>query len=179
MTSKSIFVLLAFTLPGIAHAAVNPPNISPDNLSIQSHIKEEIPWHPTNHPPVSPQCSGNSAVELTPKNVLELWEALNLTSEQLGKIKGIYDRLNQETKKLNNVVNEKEKTLNKMLPGKLEDENKLRELVMEIATLYGELRFSRIRANIETAALLTPEQLEWFKGLRQEQGIPHPHIQPY
>ncbi|MBI1920195.1 MAG: hypothetical protein HYS23_03835 [Geobacter sp.] len=176
MTSKFIFALISITLSSIAHAAVNPPNISPEDLSIQSHIQEEIPPHPTNHPPISPQCSGNSAVELTPKNILELWEELNLTSDQLGKIKGIYDRVNLETKKLDDAVNEKEKSLNSMLPGKPQDEKKLKGLVMEIATLNGELRFKRIKANLETAALLTPAQLEWFMGLRLEQRIPHPHV---
>lgn len=176
MIRQLAFAILAMSLPAGAHAAVNPPDLAPDVPSIRSHIKEELPWHPTNHPHPSPQCAGTSNLELTPKNVLEQWEWLDLTAKQFGEIKGIYDRLAQETKKLSTVINEKEKSLNELLPGKPGDEKKLRAIVMEIATLYGELRFAQIRANIETGALLSPGQMEKFKDLRLKQGTPHPQV---
>jgi len=172
MISKFVFALLAFILPGFAHAAVTPRDISPEPPSIHSHIKEEMPAHPVNHPQPSIQCSISPPLELTPKNVLEQWEGLNLTAEQLGKIKGIYDKLAQESDKIYRAINEKETELNELLKGTQAEEKKLRALVMEIAALFGEMRFTQIRANIETAAVLTPGQLERYKELQQKPGIP-------
>lgn len=176
MTRKFIFTLLSLTLPVIAHAAVNPQNVSPEPPSIHSHINEEIPAQPVNHPHPAIQCSASSPLELTPKNVLAQWEGLDLTADQLGKIKGIYDRLAQETDKYYRSVNAKEKLLDELLMETPANEKKVRALVMEIAALHGELRFTQIRANMETASVLTPSQLEKFKELHQRPGTPHPPI---
>lgn len=101
-----------------------------------------------------------------PMHVIELAEELNLSDDQLARLKQVHVEMLEEAKRLGEVIVEKESYLNRRFAHKHIDESILRSLTEEIGALRGELRFTHLNAHLRTTAILAPEQVGSYDTLR-------------
>jgi hypothetical protein len=101
-----------------------------------------------------------------PKHVLDLSDELDLTEEQHVAVKAIFDRMKEEARRVGLRVIEKEQALFRRFEHRHIDEELLRKLTSEIGALRGELRFTHLRAHLETAAVLSEDQIARYQLLR-------------
>lgn len=101
-----------------------------------------------------------------PKHVLELADEIHLSPRQRTEVQEIFDRMEGAARKLGAEIIEKERLLDRRFEHRHLDEQTLRELTATVAALYGELRFVHLRAHLETAEVLTPEQVAAYDRLR-------------
>lgn len=113
-----------------------------------------------------------------PKHVLELAEELELTAEQHSAVAESHRRMAAEARRIGALIIDKERHLDRLFEHHHIDEGLLQEISAAIADLYGELRFAHLRAHLETAAILIPEQVAAYDRLRgytlQRSGPAHP-----
>lgn len=101
-----------------------------------------------------------------PKHVLELAEALELTEEQRQAVGASFERMRSEAIRLGEAIVAAEERLDRRFAHRHLDETTLAELTAEIARLEGRLRFTHLRAHLETDAVLSVEQRSRYAELR-------------
>ena len=101
-----------------------------------------------------------------PKHVLELAGDLGLSADQLTRIEEIHRRMEDAAVEAGAAVIDAERTLNARFSHGHIDEASLDEAVALTAELSGRLRFVHLRAHLETAGVLTPEQIAEYDRLR-------------
>ncbi|HWP34773.1 MAG TPA: Spy/CpxP family protein refolding chaperone [Thermodesulfobacteriota bacterium] len=101
-----------------------------------------------------------------PRHVLELAAELALTDAQRRAARAIYERMREQAVRLGEAIVEQERVLDRAFAERAIDEPRLRTLVAEIARLRGELRAVHLAAHLETARLLSPEQIAEYAALR-------------
>lgn len=172
---KTPFIVLLLALAASpAAAVVTQPEAEPESPEIRTLFNEEMRYHPTGFG-MEHQAPAETSTYLSPKTVLEMWEALDLSAEQFGKAKDIYENMVKELKRVGELLGKKQEALAAMMEANKPDENELRTLVMEKAELEGELRFIHLRANLRTRDVLAPEQIKKFKDLQQTRMNGNPH----
>ncbi len=101
-----------------------------------------------------------------PKHVLELAEPLGLTDEQQSEILGIESAMRTGAITLGNAIIDAERQLNMRFEHGHMDDETLAAATGEIARLYGELRYTHLRAHLTTRDVLTEEQIAEYDRLR-------------
>lgn len=118
-----------------------------------------------------------------PRHVLDLSDQLHLTKAQCAEGAKIFDEMHKKAAELGKLIFDKERELEKLFAENKADENKIKLIVQEIASLQGELRFTHLRAHVQMKPVLSPEQItnyDFLKGYGpQTRGIPpHHHESP-
>ncbi len=101
-----------------------------------------------------------------PKHALELAEPLGLTDEQQSEILGIESAMRTGAITLGNAIIDAERKLNMRFEHGHMDDETLAAATGEIARLYGELRYTHLRAHLTTRDVLTEEQIAEYDRLR-------------
>ena len=101
-----------------------------------------------------------------PKHVLELAESLSLSPEQHAEVVRIHAAMAEEAKRLGEQIVEQERHLDMRFTHRHIDEDSLREATAAIAELYGRLRFTHLRAHLQTRDLLSESQIDSYDRLR-------------
>jgi Spy/CpxP family protein refolding chaperone len=101
-----------------------------------------------------------------PMHVLELAEALHLTSEQTAATRAIEATMRSEAKSLGVALVEAEKRLDALFASKRIDERLLDTSLREIGSIQTRLRQSHLRAHLAQARVLDAAQTERYFALR-------------
>ncbi len=108
-----------------------------------------------------------------PRHVLDLAEAIGLTSDQRDEIQIIESVMRKRALELGQEIIEAERVLNERFAHGHIDARTLESATREIATLYGELRYAHLRAHLTTRRVLTDAQVAEYDHLRgYESAIP-------
>lgn len=101
-----------------------------------------------------------------PTHVLELADTLALTPEQRTGVEAIRAGMLGEARRLGAEVVAGEAGLEASFRGGAMDAEELERRVNALANLRGRLRLTHLRAHLETAAVLSPDQRERYRRLR-------------
>ena len=101
-----------------------------------------------------------------PKHVLELRQELGLSIGQLAQVESFFDSMQQKAVQLGREIVEREAGLDALFASGEIDEASLSRLTEEIGRLNGRLRGVHLRAHLETAAALSPNQRQRYSQLR-------------
>jgi hypothetical protein len=101
-----------------------------------------------------------------PSHVLELAEALGLTDEQASRTKALVDRMKAETIPVGRRIIDEETTLDRMFAERKITTASLATVTNRIAVAQGALRAAHLRYHLETAELLSSEQIGRYLKLR-------------
>ena len=101
-----------------------------------------------------------------PRHVLDLADSLNLTPGQHQQIQAIYDQMHRDAVRLGKAIVEKEKALENLFAQSLPDSQKVHQVLREIGTLNGELRWVHIQAHLQTRGQLSKYQVAEYDRLR-------------
>ena len=101
-----------------------------------------------------------------PKHVLEMHEALGLDDEQRALVQAIREAMSEEAAALGRRVVDAETHLDRMFAAGHATAEMVMERTLEIGRLKGELRATHLNAHLETAEVLTPEQITEYGRLR-------------
>ena len=101
-----------------------------------------------------------------PKHVLELADELQLSAEQIAATRASFERMHAEAVRLGAAILEREGALDRAFATGEMSEAALREAVVDLGRLQGELRFVHLRAHLETRAVLTLHQVHTYDRVR-------------
>lgn len=101
-----------------------------------------------------------------PVHVLELAEALDLSPDQQARTKELLDRMKAETIPIGRRIVALERALDRLFADRKATADALPEATARIAAAQGELRAAHLRYHLDTAEVLTPDQVERYVELR-------------
>ena len=101
-----------------------------------------------------------------PLHVLELAKALDLTDEQVSRTKKLLERMKAEAIPIGRRLIDEEATLDSLFAEKKITAASLAAATKRIASAQGELRAAHLRYHLETADILSPEQVGRYARLR-------------
>ncbi len=101
-----------------------------------------------------------------PKHVLDLAKQLTLTKDQIAKTTNIFEQMQDDAIQLGKLIVDNEESIDALFSSPPVDEEELRTLVANIASLQGELRFVHLRAHLEMKKLLSTAQVKKYDELR-------------
>lgn len=101
-----------------------------------------------------------------PKHVLELEERMKLTKEQKQEIENIYENMHDQAVPLGKQIVKVEQEMNDRFIDNTITEEYLKEKVGESARLYGELRYTHLKAHLLMMDILSFKQLLLYESLR-------------
>ncbi|GMV06808.1 MAG: hypothetical protein AMXMBFR53_30830 [Gemmatimonadota bacterium] len=105
-----------------------------------------------------------------PKHVLELADGLALSHEQREAVEAIRVRMTDEARKLGGEIVDAETRLDHMFAQGHASAEGVREATVTIGELRGRLRAAHLTAHLETARILSAEQVEAYARLRGYAG---------
>ena len=114
-----------------------------------------------------------------PRHVLDLAEPLRLSEEQRRQTQTIFETMRTEAMRLGRQFIDKEHHLEMLFAAGTITEAQLEQLVIDLATLHGQLRAAHLRAHLAQRAILTPEQVRRYDELRGYNVSPHPVTHPH
>lgn len=109
-----------------------------------------------------------------PSHSLDLAQDLNLTAEQRRGLEASMARMSAKAKQVGAEILALEGELDAAFARRTVNPAKLAELTARIGAGQGTLRRVHLEAHLETAALLTPEQIARYDALRGYSGIKAP-----
>ena len=101
-----------------------------------------------------------------PLHVIELASPLALTDSQLASMHQLLAAMKEETSSIGERIIASETHLDRMFRDKTATVETVNRATSEIGRLNGELRGAHLRYHLATVRILTPEQIERYKGLR-------------
>jgi Spy/CpxP family protein refolding chaperone len=101
-----------------------------------------------------------------PSHVLELGQTLHLTPEQAAASRELMKRHKAEVRRLGAELVEAERQLDVSFRENRADEADVARLTGTIAQLQGRIRASHLQTHLAQKALLTPEQVQLYAGMR-------------
>lgn len=101
-----------------------------------------------------------------PRHVLELATELALGDDQRARVQVVYDRMHDRAVELGGLVVDLERELDRAFADRPLDSGEIERLAREIGELRGRLRATHLLAHLETAKLLSPEQIARYGHLR-------------
>ena len=104
------------------------------------------------------------------RHVLELAAELRLTDDQRSSIERIYDRMHAGAVRLGESAVELERELDALFGRGLPEPEEVRSLASQIAEVRGRLRAVHLVAHLETAEILSAEQIRAYSHLRGYSG---------
>lgn len=107
-----------------------------------------------------------------PRHVLDLADSLALTPDQAQQMQAIFQAMHHRAVELGREIIDAEKELDAAFAGDA-DARALEEQVTALARLRGELRWTHLRAHLETVEILTAHQRHSYHRLRGYGSLPH------
>ncbi|MFO7892187.1 MAG: periplasmic heavy metal sensor [Longimicrobiales bacterium] len=107
-----------------------------------------------------------------PRHVLDLADSLALTPEQAEQVQAIFRAMHHRAVELGREIIDAEKRLDAAFAGDA-DAPALQAQVTALARLRGELRWTHLRAHLETVEVLTAHQRHSYDRLRGYGSHPH------
>ncbi len=101
-----------------------------------------------------------------PRHILDLADDLNVTPEQRGAIKAIYDRMHGDAVRIGAKIIDLERKLDGGFARGTITKAELTTLTRDIAERQGRLRFVHLEAHLAAKKLLTSTQVEAYNRLR-------------
>ena len=105
-----------------------------------------------------------------PTHVLELAEALTLTSKQAARTRELVGQMKAETIQLGKRLLTEEAELDRLFAERMITTTRLTEMVRSIAEVRGALRAAHLRYHLDMVQLLNPEQVRRYSQLRGYAG---------
>ena len=105
-----------------------------------------------------------------PRHVLELALELTLSDEQRARVQAVYDRMHAEAVELGALVVELERELDRVFADRRLTSQEVGRLTSEIGNARGRLRATHLVAHLETADVLSSEQIARYGHLRGYSG---------
>ncbi|WP_027151829.1 hypothetical protein [Mesorhizobium sp. WSM2561] len=105
-----------------------------------------------------------------PSHVLELAEALGLTSKQTARSKELFGQMKAETIPLGKRLIKEETELDHLFAERTITATRLTEKVKSIAEVQGALRATHLRYHLDMVEILTPGQIRRYSQLRGYAG---------
>lgn len=105
-----------------------------------------------------------------PRHVLELASELALSDEQRTRVQVVYDRMHDKAVDLGRVIVELERELDRAFASPELTAGDVERLTSEIGDARGRLRAAHLLAHLETAKLLSSEQIARYGHLRGYSG---------
>jgi Spy/CpxP family protein refolding chaperone len=102
-----------------------------------------------------------------PKHVLELAQALELSTAQEAKVGVIRQQMLEAARPLGRAIVDAERALDEAFRAGRITEKELSQRTAAIASLQGQLRDAHLRAHLHTRAVLSREQVSRYDGLRR------------
>lgn len=107
-----------------------------------------------------------------PRHVLDLGDSLGLTTAQRARVQAVFDTMEERARELGERIIEGEKALDAAFAAGA-DPGVLEERVGELARLQGALRWTHLRAHLETTEILSVHQRHEYDRLRGYGGPEH------
>jgi len=101
-----------------------------------------------------------------PRHVLEMADKLQLTTEQKGKIQGIYERMNKQAVEYGKLIVTQEQALDQLFASQKISRKEMEKAISEIAVVEGKLRLVHRQAHLETKQVLTEKQVRMYDEMR-------------
>jgi hypothetical protein len=101
-----------------------------------------------------------------PIHAIELAEQLHLSSDQLSKLKALFEAMKAETIPLGETLISQERNLNDDFADRTITLARLEGATQRIGATEAALRMAHLKYHLSTVALLTPEQVAQYKELR-------------
>jgi hypothetical protein len=105
-----------------------------------------------------------------PSHILDLAEALGLTSKQATRTRDLLGQMKAETIPLGKRLIEEETQLDRLFAERAITTTRLTEMIKSIAVVQGALRAAHLRFHLDMVLLLTPEQIRRYSQLRGYAG---------
>jgi Spy/CpxP family protein refolding chaperone len=114
-----------------------------------------------------------------PSHVLQLSDALSLSSQQRQKTQALFQAMEEKAKSLGAALVEAERELDALFSRRLATPELVQSQMLKIGNLQALVRSAHLEVHIAQAALLTPEQITQYEKLRgyttqSESGTPAP-----
>ncbi len=106
-----------------------------------------------------------------PSHVLDMSEEIGLSADQRSKIEVVFAGMQTKAIHTGTKMIEKEKELNQAFASGQIQPSKLKLLTSELGELRGELTFIHLEAHLQTAEILTQEQIVTYNKLRGYDSI--------
>jgi len=101
-----------------------------------------------------------------PRHVLDLAAELELTPEQIGRSKAIFESMQAQAAALGRQFVEQEQALDRAFADGSIDTELLRALVSDLGDLQARIRYTHLVAHLEQKAVLTHHQVQLYDRLR-------------
>ena len=101
-----------------------------------------------------------------PKHVLEMKDELILSSSKREEIEELFERMNEEAKRLGAQIITIESKISEEFAGKTADLKSLEANLTKSASLYGQLRLTHLGAHLEMMDILSEKQVHEYITLR-------------
>jgi len=105
-----------------------------------------------------------------PRHVLDMADQLDLSSEQVSKIQGIYDRMHEQAVEYGEEILQQEQALDQLFDSQKISRKQMETATSEIANLQGKLRLVHLQAHLETKQVMTQKQVKMYDQLRGYQN---------
>lgn len=101
-----------------------------------------------------------------PRHVLDIAQELQLTDRQRMEIELIYQNMSNNAKSIGSTIIDIEQDMDEAFANKTITEENLLALLDKSANLYGQLRFIHLSAHLDTAQIMTTEQIQMYNEMR-------------
>lgn len=105
-----------------------------------------------------------------PRHVLDIAQELQLTDRQRMEIELIYQNMSNNAKSIGSAIIGVEQDMDEAFANKTITEENLIALLDKSANLYGQLRFVHLSAHLDTAQIMTIEQIQMYNEMRGYDG---------
>ena len=105
-----------------------------------------------------------------PRHVLDIAQELQLTDRQRMEIELIYQNMSNNAKSIGSAIIGVEQDMDEAFANKTITEENLIALLDKSANLYGQLRFVHLSAHLDTAQIMTTEQIQMYNEMRGYDG---------
>jgi Spy/CpxP family protein refolding chaperone len=105
-----------------------------------------------------------------PRHVLDIAQELQLTDRQRMEIELIYQNMSNNAKSIGSAIVAIEQDMDEAFANKTITEENLIALLDKSANLYGQLRFVHLSAHLDTAQIMTAEQIQMYNEMRGYDG---------
>lgn len=105
-----------------------------------------------------------------PRHVLDIAQELQLTDGQRMEIELIYQNMSNNAKSIGSAIIAIEQDMDEAFANKTITEENLIALLDKSANLYGQLRFVHLSAHLDTAQIMTTEQIQMYNEMRGYDG---------
>jgi hypothetical protein len=101
-----------------------------------------------------------------PVHVLELADQLGLSADQKARIQGLFDAMKAEAVPIGAKLLEQEAALDQQFASRLVTPERIKAATKAIGVTQGELRDTHLKYHLQTAQILTADQMQKYSALR-------------